>query len=248
MKRMLIVGCSHSMGQHRVYKNDKGDEVELTKDRDGWYNYIDDYIIDVYSMSGAGYINFSHWFQTAIEIEKYDIVLIQETQEPRLLITNEVSFWQQKPQRHITHNCITDKWKVANFSFYPEHDILCRRLLRNHGIDWNDNQLSYHEAVGKSDLKMYMINSCMSHINYLLQKENIPSFAIPYDETFIDLCGDNHFYCKYLKMDPFRHTFKDRSLVNTWFDDELKQTRYGHFNEKGNEVFGNIVNEALRKI
>ena len=87
-KNYLILGCSYSAGSHIYSKGSVNDEELNT--RTGWYSYVDwlkNYNVTVFSCPGQGYASWLQILDSLVitkKIKKYDKIIIQETNEPRI--------------------------------------------------------------------------------------------------------------------------------------------------------------------
>ena len=108
--RGLILGCSISAGTHKLdHSNPLGEVVD---NQIGWYNFLGISNFVVYSFPGGGYLNYATLLDK-IDISKFDYKLLQESFEPRFLLTNNDDFNFTKAN-DIDHYTLKDSCKTIS--------------------------------------------------------------------------------------------------------------------------------------
>ena len=108
--RGLILGCSISAGTHKLdHSNPLGEVVD---NQIGWYNFLGISNFVVYSFPGGGYLNYATLLDK-IDISKFDYILLQESFEPRFLLTNNDDFNFTKAN-DIDHYTLKDSCKTIS--------------------------------------------------------------------------------------------------------------------------------------
>jgi hypothetical protein len=236
-KRILILGCSHSMGTW-ILQNGK----EIVGSYNGWYNYLEtDHPIDVYSGSGTGYFNYCKSLQK-LDLDKYEYIIMQESHEPRFLFTADENWEKEKLNKNLIHYHLPGEYKLFNIrgGSNPLQEFIFDRYHVSN--DKNiENISAYLKDLGSSDHRYYAIQSAVIHINYILEKAKIKSFIIPCGSDEYEMYSNTHYYCKYLDM-PNLHSFWGHEKYTNVIDGAMY-----HLNANGNEALGKAVNTALQK-
>ena len=108
--RGLILGCSISAGTHKLdHSNPLGEVVD---NQIGWYNFLGIPNLVVYSFPGGGYLNYATLLDK-INISKFNYILLQESFEPRFLLTNNDDFNYTKAN-DIDHYTLKDSCKTIS--------------------------------------------------------------------------------------------------------------------------------------
>ena len=108
--RGLILGCSISAGTHKLdHSNPLGEVVD---NQIGWYNFLGISNLVVYSFPGGGYLNYATLLDK-IDISKFDFILLQESFEPRFLLTTNDDFNYTKAN-DIDHYTLKDSCKTIS--------------------------------------------------------------------------------------------------------------------------------------
>ena len=108
--RGLILGCSISAGTHKLdHSNPLGEVVD---NQIGWYNFLGISNFVVYSFPGGGYLNYATLLDK-IDISKFNYILLQESFEPRFLLTNNDDFNFTKAN-DIDHYTLKDSCKTIS--------------------------------------------------------------------------------------------------------------------------------------
>ena len=108
--RGLILGCSISAGTHKLdHSNPLG---EVGDNQIGWYNFLGISNFVVYSFPGGGYLNYATLLDK-IDISKFNFILLQESFEPRFLLTNNDDFNFTKAN-DIDHYTLKDSCKTIS--------------------------------------------------------------------------------------------------------------------------------------
>jgi len=108
--RGLILGCSISAGTHKLDSSNPLGEV--VDNQIGWYNFLGISNLVVYSFPGGGYLNYATLLDK-IDISKFDFILLQESFEPRFLLTNNDDFNYTKAT-DIDHYTLKDSCKTIS--------------------------------------------------------------------------------------------------------------------------------------
>ena len=129
--RGLILGCSISAGTHKIDpRNSLGEVVD---NQIGWYNFLAIGNLDlvVYSFPGGGYLNYATLLDnlgmSSPHMSKFDFILLQESFEPRFLLTKNDEF---------THTKIND---INHYTLKETSKTVSIRSEK----DTTDNQLSF---------------------------------------------------------------------------------------------------------
>ena len=108
--RGLILGWSISAGTHKPdHSNPLGEVVD---NQIGWYNFLGISNFVVYSFPGGGYLNYATLLDK-IDISKFDYILLQESFEPRFLLSNNDDFNFTKAN-DIDHYTLKDSCKTIS--------------------------------------------------------------------------------------------------------------------------------------
>ena len=106
----LILGCSISAGTHKLDpSNPLGEVIE---NQIGWYNFLGISNLVVYSFPGGGYLNYATLLDK-IDISKFDFILLQESFEPRFLLTINDDF-DLIMSNDVDHYTLKDSCKTLN--------------------------------------------------------------------------------------------------------------------------------------
>jgi hypothetical protein len=106
----LILGCSISAGTHKLDpSNPLG---EIIENQIGWYNFLGISNLVVYSFPGGGYLNYATLLDK-IDISKFDFILLQESFEPRFLLTINDDF-DLIMSNDVDHYTLKDSCKTLN--------------------------------------------------------------------------------------------------------------------------------------
>jgi len=120
----LILGCSISAGTHKLDpSNPLG---EIIENQIGWYNFLGISNLVVYSFPGGGYLNYATLLDK-IDISKFDFILLQESFEPRFLLTINDDF-DLIMSNDVDHYTLKDS---------------CKTLSIRSEKETTDNQLSF---------------------------------------------------------------------------------------------------------
>jgi len=93
MKKLLIIGCSYSLGSWEL-DTDKKTEI-LPRNSLGWYNFVDwikDFETTVIATQGQGYsswVQLLYYFNRTGYLNEFDNIMIQETHEPRTTLLSQ---------------------------------------------------------------------------------------------------------------------------------------------------------------
>ena len=85
---------------------------EVVDNQIGWYNFLGISNFVVYSFPGGGYLNYATLLDK-IDISKFDYILLQESFEPRFLLTNNDDFNFTKAN-DIDHYTLKDSCKTIS--------------------------------------------------------------------------------------------------------------------------------------
>ena len=122
--RGLILGCSISAGTHKLDPSNPLGEV--VDNQIGWYNFLGISNLVVYSFPGGGYLNYATLLDK-IDISKFDFILLQESFEPRFLLTTNDDF----------------NYTRANDIDHYTLKVSCKRISIRSEKETTDNQLSF---------------------------------------------------------------------------------------------------------
>ena len=106
----LILGCSISAGTHKLDPSHPLGEV--VDNQIGWYNFLGISNLVVYSFPGGGYLYYASLLDK-INISKFNYILLQESFEPRFLLTNNDDFNYTKAN-DIDHYTLKDSCKTIS--------------------------------------------------------------------------------------------------------------------------------------
>ena len=142
--RGLILGCSISAGTHKLDpKNPLGEVVD---NQIGWYNFlaIDNLDLVVYSFPGGGYLNYATLLDNLgllqPHISKFDFILLQESFEPRFLLTENLEF-SHKKVNDINHYTLKETSKIVS--------IRSEKDTTNNHLSFSRFAVAYISSINK---------------------------------------------------------------------------------------------------
>ena len=136
--RGLILGCSISAGTHKLDPSNPLGEV--VDNQIGWYNFLGISNLVVYSFPGGGYLNYATLLDK-IDISKFDFILLQESFEPRFLLTTNDDFNYTKAN-DIDHYTLKDSCKTIS--------IRSEKETTDNQLSFSRFAVAYISSINKS--------------------------------------------------------------------------------------------------
>jgi len=239
--KLLVLGCSYSRGSYGFNNND---EEELTSTH-SWIDALqnDATTITHYTGYGVGYLN---WLQAiedgplSTELDTYDACIIQESIEPKFLLTQD-SLWARTTLGNIVTHELTEDSVILSRGL-QHRPALQQQLHSNWNLDLTDNAVDYLHKLAATDMLPSLVKAACSHINNILQRNNIPTWVIK-THSHVDY-KYQHTHAQYLNMSAlFDAVGKHKELVNI-LNNKGDQ---GHFTKAGQRLLGEHVLDAWNR-
>jgi len=249
--KVLILGCSFTQGSYAPDPTDT--KREIIESSFGWYDklsYFEDRQIDVYGCGGCGlttYASILNQLDKNRTLKEYSSVIIQETSEPRLSLFQKNHTWNI----NIPDNpCAQRTLNITHYSTFANHPhaVFCAHPF---AIDWifahydlNETSDKYKLDLLLSPTLMDLVDQSKSHIKLLLEKNDISCFVF---SLFGAHLSDPFF--QRLPLSPNLY-----AMVKSIDTDCLSGPDLGikhlskHFSIRGNEVLGELVNNAFKEL
>ena len=141
--RGLILGCSISAGTHKLDPSNPLGEV--VDNQIGWYNFLGISNLVVYSFPGGGYLNYATLLDK-IDISKFNFILLQESFEPRFLLTTNDDFNYTKAN-DIDHYTLKDSCKTIS--------IRSEKETTDNQLSFSRFAVAYISSINKSCAKFH---------------------------------------------------------------------------------------------
>ena len=149
----LILGCSISAGTHKLDpSNPLGEVIE---NQIGWYNFLGISNLVVYSFPGGGYLNYATLLDK-IDISKFDFILLQESFEPRFLLTINDDF-DLVTSNDVDHYTLKDSCKTVG--------IRSEKERTNNQLSFSRFAIAYISSINKP-CAIFHIRPDMGQYNY----------------------------------------------------------------------------------
>ena len=149
----LIIGCSISGGTHKLDpSNPLGEVIE---NQIGWYNFLGISNLVVYSFPGGGYLNYATLLDK-IDISKFDFILLQESFEPRFLLTINDDF-DLVTSNDVDHYTLKDSCKTVG--------IRSEKERTNNQLSFSRFAIAYINSINKP-CAIFHIRPDMGQYNY----------------------------------------------------------------------------------
>ena len=149
----LIIGCSISGGTHKLDpSNPLG---EIIENQIGWYNFLGISNLVVYSFPGGGYLNYATLLDK-IDISKFDFILLQESFEPRFLLTINDDF-DLVTSNDVDHYTLKDSCKTVG--------IRSEKERTNNQLSFSRFAIAYISSINKP-CAIFHIRPDMGQYNY----------------------------------------------------------------------------------
>ncbi|MAH07524.1 hypothetical protein CMI38_04720 [Candidatus Pacearchaeota archaeon] len=265
MKKCLVLGCSHSAGSYVSY-SDKAEFPETIDTVKGYYSFIDipDIEYTVYAVSNGGYLNFakiianmlsSDIFQPG-EIGNFDFVLIQETFEPRILMTNNNPEWKLNDKvENLKHHHLLPHEEVINFAHRPEskEEVKVDQtfIWDRHNVEYKNNKKLmdwWIQVVKDNSAKGYLwliTKSAITYINHVLQRLNIPCYILSWHQGTNFIAKPFHTWCRYLNLPLLERVIYKNLDFYVYHEDK---NYIGHATINGNKEIGKLLTKELKEV
>lgn len=257
-KKVLILGCSFSAGS---YKYNPQRKMSLNYSSIGWYDYLlslRDYEIDVYGMSGFGYLAYSEIIRklnVSGQLKQYNIVIVQETFENRLhfLKNNFLSSiiepsWMKniKNDEHKNERIL----KIKSYTSSPQkHAVVTfsntemfKRFLKE---QYDVNVTIPEDAKNiwdKSDTPPHIVIAAKIFIERTLKNANIPMYVFSMWQNIANMYEHDHIWTKSLCND---HLY-EKLIINNDAHYVLEE-EWPHQTLEGNKVLGKHIDANLTR-
>ena len=228
MSKLLILGCSYTLGSFSFNKN--GDEECSSNE-----TWIDNLPADIvhYTGWGLGYINWVDIIES-IELRDFDAVILQESIEPKFQLTHNIK-WNKTIVGSEFRPPLT-RYEFDMNSIVFSRGLKHRTHLKNQLNLQDMRHWQWIDKIDNNDSVLNITKACASHVNNILHEYNIPGYIIRTHEHV----NYTHTHCKYLDLDPlFTIVGNNKELVNT-----VAEGGQGHFTVKGNNLLAERVADA----
>ena len=231
MKKILIFGCSFTLGSYKpiskelVYSNEDWIAPdELIRGSYGWWyfvNYFKNKEVTIIALSERGYWAF---YQILLYLEEnkelnYDEIWIQETREPRPTIEHFKKTIEQLNKPGVKLNGFNLK------AIDPVGHLSLSRRKISKEFEPFAVWISFFEEMTKS---------CARNIDNLCAEKNIKGYVWSMYEPIME---NNHFIR--LPLQYMKKKLKEKNLLVPGEHIGMHQT------EEGNKYIGKLINEAL---
>jgi hypothetical protein len=244
MKRCLILGCSFSLGSWE-YDGKKENRIPNSI---AWYHNIlpeDEWTITVASHPAGGYIQYASLISMH-KLSEIDLVIIQETWEPRILLTesNELNRYNTDSTIYdnvefLIHN--SNNWLFQPHMQAPEHKKLINRINAKYNCDIN-NTLKYLYDISNCFEAKTLIHSTQLYCDNVLKGLKIPSYSFCYPAV-----GPEPMYEHIQKLTST--TVEDLFFYDSRYHNFNTDTGFiGHMNEEGNMAISKWIGPLIREI
>jgi len=240
MKKILIFGCSFSVGSYEIMSDGK---EHLGKNSKCWYHFVDyfkDKDVTVIACPAQGYWGYYQIILHLLEESKlilYDEIWIQETWEPRPTINNynviSRLFFSQID--HIKLSIVHDQ---PDFS----------KNVKNFIFNYSENILNLNGTIEKykpyslwNKFFIEMGNSCAYKINKLCKEENIKGYVWSMMDPIMN-CGVSDSSTSEFTRLPLTYVYLKLKEAEKNKNFLAKPT--GHQTEEGNKYIGELINKA----
>lgn len=254
MRKVLILGCSHSLGSFKP----SGENAEYLADQHGWWSFIDIIKKDkkfIYAGAGLSWIFWSQLiFDKIVNLKDFDFCIIQNSHPNRLSIFKKnwhkhmsVKFLANNAKWHAIHSpspserhiCIVTEKTILmekileNYFTKPyieETNILKNISIRIENYMRKRRTYKFCRDIEESPTRMI---AALAHQYWLLnhfKENNFPVYIFNFDaeETF---CNAVTLNC--------HNILKKFNIFKTYPE--------GHLTIEGNKRVGNLVNKELCK-
>ena len=252
-KNYLVIGCSFSTGTH-TYSKGANPMNEKLYTRVGWYSYVDwfkNYNVTVIACPGQGYTS---WLQILNSLEKtkkikkYDKIIIQETNEPRITflepkeleinVLNDFLISDCEQLENIKHvRC--NPLNLDHEDSMKPNELRCFRLdtrsLQIYSPKEKDKKLLFNQDIvfyTKGFLSKILVERCAELVQDICEKHDIPGYVWS--------IGDPVMKCNYLTRIPFNNIGKVVSKLGVRTNKTV-----GHLTVEGNKFIGKNIQEIL---
>ena len=237
--KILIIGCSQSLGSYALHAN--GDEE--WREHYAWFNELtDEHEITAYVGYGACYIQYSALVdELADEIKNYDMVIIQETAEPKFQLTKNAKYVKHEFDNLTKYDL--DKDTIILGRAIAKRTTFQEQLNRNFGLEITENAINYLDLIAEHDDLLIVSKMGAAFCNHKLREIGIPSYILCFNDK--DVFRSENSYCKYIDVPDMETVFSDNPGCVNKLRDGLG---HGHITRKGHNVFGTLVKNALREV
>lgn len=250
--KVLILGCSFTQGSYAPDPAD--DNREIIESNFGWYDQLTVFQgkkLDVYGVGGCGittYASILNQMDKNNTLGDYSTVIIQETSEPRFVLLQKNHRWNVNIPNTNIENRTLDITHYSTFANHP-HAVFCTHPF---AIDWifkhydlGETSDNYKLDLMLSPTLMDLVDQGKSHIKFLLAKHNIKSYVF---SLFGEQITDQYFHR--LPLDNTLYLTIKESFPNSLSGPERNTIKHlsKHFSKYGNEVLGNLVNQAFQQL
>lgn len=244
-KKILIIGCSFSSGAYTLNFNDTLNP-ETCDYSYGWYDELpkDGYEYTVYSNDGGGYLQYADIVKDdRPNLKQFDMILIQETFEPRLsidLLSKEPVYETKRNynsvilKKHDVDNRIyTYGWRSM------VNDHISRKNKNLYGLEPNESMDRWLDALRNDGRHVHLIYRAMpAYVDQMLRDDGIPTYA--YSTTGVRY---KHKHIQYIDAVP--------AIDDLFFDlryHNFVGDRPYHLNHDGTRLMGIRIRDALKDI
>jgi len=252
MRKVLILGCSHSLGN---YKPSDNKNKEYLEDEYGWWSFIDLIKNDkkfIYAGAGLSWMFWSQLiFDKVVNVKDFDFCIIQNSHPNRLSIFKKnwhrkisVKFLKGNAKWHAIHSPTESQVCVVT-----ENVNLMEQILKNYFI------IPYIEE------ETNILKNISNRIESYIKKRRTNKFCRDIEESptrKIAFIAHQHWLLNHFQKSEipvyifnFGHeeTFSNAITLNCHnIIEKFNQFRThpkGHLTKEGNELVGNLVNKEL---
>ena len=212
--RGLILGCSISAGTHKLDPSNPLGEV--VDNQIGWYNFLGISNLVVYSFPGGGYLNYATLLDK-IDISKFDFILLQESFEPRFLLTTNDDFNYTKAN-DIDHYTLKDSCKTIS--------IRSEKETTDNQLSFSRFAVAYISSINKS-CAMFHCRQDTKQFNY----GNIKVLNVKPSIDEVIYKNPDYHNEMYMELGPWQ---QGGQII-------------GHTTLEGNKAIGELVSKPLQE-
>lgn len=245
-KRVLVVGCSFTSGYYYKIPVDPKHPWKAPEEVDhtyGWYDELPkQHSYDVYAHPGGGYLQYVMLLTNKININDYDMVLIQETFEPRLSIDTEINYTPRRNDGRIRVRGLATDTRVYTLNWRSNRtDWISHITYRNYneyGLEKNQGLDNWLTAMSYSPAQKVIHAATVELMNSICKEAGIPAYAY-------GLSGNRykHSYIKYISTpDILEELFYKDEFHNVVNDQPY------HFTKEGTRILGKWIKNGLEGI
>jgi len=253
MRKVLILGCSHSLGSFKPHSEKK----EYFASKDGWWSFVDVIKKDkkyVYAGAGLGWMFWSQLiFDKVIDIKDYDFCIIQNTHPGRLTVFKR-NWYKHMSVEYLANNT---KWHALTGEFLEKYCLVSQNsLMMSHILNSYVNKPS---LTGKINIFKYIKYKIENYINeqstlrFCLHIEESPTrhlVSFVHQHWLLDTLKKNKipiYIINYGNKEKFSNavTLNCNNCIKSL--SSFRTHRQGHLTIEGNKQVGNLVNQELSR-